>query len=80
MQEVVGVWRQLHNEYLHNLCAPQNIICVIQSQKLNEMVRPDKWEISENHTVPQVRDSATVYCGAQGYFKIMFFFLSNYGY
>jgi hypothetical protein len=35
----------LHNEYPHNLCAPRNIICVIQSQKLIEMVKTDKWEI-----------------------------------
>jgi len=40
-----GVWGQLHNEYLHNLCAAQNIICVIQSQKLIELVKTDKWAI-----------------------------------
>ena len=49
---MTGVWRKLHNEYLHNLCAPQNIICVIQSQKLSEMVRTDKWEVSEIRMVP----------------------------
>jgi hypothetical protein len=30
MEEVVGGWRRLHNEELHNLYASQNIIRVIK--------------------------------------------------
>jgi hypothetical protein len=52
-EEVIGGWRQLHNEYLHNLSDAQNIVCLIQSQRLSKMVRStDKWEISEIHTIP----------------------------
>jgi hypothetical protein len=31
-EEVVGGWRRLHNEKLHNLYTPQNIIKVIKSR------------------------------------------------
>jgi hypothetical protein len=32
-EEVVGGWRKLHNEALHNLCASPNIIRVIKPRK-----------------------------------------------
>jgi len=31
---VVGGWRRLHNEELHNLYAPPNIVSVIESRKM----------------------------------------------
>jgi hypothetical protein len=33
-EEVVGGWRRLHNEELHNLYASQNIIRVIKSRSI----------------------------------------------
>jgi hypothetical protein len=32
--EVVGDWRRLHNEELHNLDAPPNVIRVIKSRSI----------------------------------------------
>jgi hypothetical protein len=32
-EEVVGGWRRLHNEELHNLCSSPNIIRVIRWRK-----------------------------------------------
>jgi hypothetical protein len=29
-EEVTGGWRKLHNEELHNLCSPPNIISMIK--------------------------------------------------
>jgi hypothetical protein len=34
MEEVVGGWRRLHNEKLHNLYALPNIIRVMKSRKI----------------------------------------------
>jgi hypothetical protein len=31
---VIGVWRKLHNEELHNLCSSANIIRMIMSRKM----------------------------------------------
>jgi hypothetical protein len=33
-EEVVGIWRRLHNEELHNLYASPNIITVFKSRKM----------------------------------------------
>jgi hypothetical protein len=33
-EEVVGDWRRLHNEELHNLYASQNIIGVTESRRM----------------------------------------------
>jgi hypothetical protein len=33
-EKVAGKWRRLHNEELHNLYAPPNIIRVIKSRKV----------------------------------------------
>jgi len=33
-EEVVGGWRRLHNEELHNLYTSQNIIRVIKSRRM----------------------------------------------
>jgi hypothetical protein len=32
--EVTGDWRKLHNEELHNLCSPPNIIRMIKSRRM----------------------------------------------
>jgi hypothetical protein len=32
--EVMGYWRKLHNEELHNLCSSPNIIRMIKSRKM----------------------------------------------
>jgi hypothetical protein len=32
--EIVGGWRKLHNEELHNLCCSSNIIRMIKSSKM----------------------------------------------
>jgi hypothetical protein len=34
MEKVVGGWRRLHSEKLHNLCTSQNIISVIKSRRI----------------------------------------------
>jgi hypothetical protein len=36
-EEVVGGWRRLHNEELHNLYASSNIIRVIKSRKMRRV-------------------------------------------
>jgi hypothetical protein len=33
-EEVVGGWRRLHNEELHNLCTSPNIVRVITSRRV----------------------------------------------
>jgi hypothetical protein len=33
-EEVAGGWRKLHNEELHNLYAPPNVIRVIKSRRM----------------------------------------------
>jgi hypothetical protein len=33
-EEVVGSWKRLHNEELHNLCASPNIIGVTKSRRM----------------------------------------------
>jgi hypothetical protein len=33
-EEVVGGWRRLHNDELHNLCDSQNIIKAIKSRRM----------------------------------------------
>jgi hypothetical protein len=33
-EEVTGYWRRLHNEELHNLYAPSNIIRVVKPRKM----------------------------------------------
>jgi hypothetical protein len=33
-EEVVGGWRRLHNEELHDLCASSNVIRVIKSRRV----------------------------------------------
>jgi hypothetical protein len=33
-EEMVGGWRRLHNEELHNFCASQNIIRVSKSRRM----------------------------------------------
>jgi hypothetical protein len=33
-EEVMGDWRKLHNEELHNLCSSPNIIGVIKSRRM----------------------------------------------
>jgi hypothetical protein len=33
-QEVVGDWRRLHNEELHNLYASPNIIMIMKTRKM----------------------------------------------
>jgi hypothetical protein len=32
--EVIGGWRKLHNEKLHNVCFSQNVIRVIKSRRM----------------------------------------------
>jgi hypothetical protein len=32
--EIIGGWRKLHNEELHNLYSPPNIITMIKSRKI----------------------------------------------
>jgi hypothetical protein len=32
--EVIGGWRKLHNEELHNLCSSVNIIKMVKSRKM----------------------------------------------
>jgi hypothetical protein len=37
-KEVVGGWRRLHNEELHNLYASTNIIRVIKSRRMSRVM------------------------------------------
>jgi hypothetical protein len=54
-EEVVGGWRRLHNEELHNLTASPNIIRVIKSKKscerhvarMENMKGRNNWETEE---------------------------------
>jgi hypothetical protein len=32
--EIIGVWRKLHNEELHNLFSSSNIIAMIKSRRI----------------------------------------------
>jgi hypothetical protein len=50
-EEVVGGWRRLHNEQLHNLYASQNIIRVIISSRMGwegHVARTARREIHTN--------------------------------
>jgi hypothetical protein len=33
-EEVVGGWRRLHNEELHNFCVSPNVVMVFKSRKM----------------------------------------------
>jgi hypothetical protein len=33
--EVIGGWRKRHNEVLHKLCSPPNVIRIIKSRKID---------------------------------------------
>jgi len=36
-EEVVGVWRKVHNEELHNLCTAPNIVRVVKSRRMRRV-------------------------------------------
>jgi hypothetical protein len=42
-EEVTGDWRKLHNEELHNLCCPPDIIRVIKSWRMSWVGHVIQW-------------------------------------
>jgi hypothetical protein len=49
-EELAAVWRRLHSEELHNLCASQNIIRVTKLRNMRWSEHVDIWERREMPT------------------------------